>query len=280
MRKPALGLATALLVTGGCSTDSPGRDGGDSPADAVGHVHALGVDPADGTLYAATHTGVMRVADDGELTRVADRYQDTMAFTVIGPGHFLGSGHPDLQEDLPSHLGLIESTDAAETWEIRSLGGEADFHSLTASGGRTYGYNAIAGELLVSDDLTTWTRMAQGDVIDLAAEPDAPDTLVASVPDGTVHRFSGGGDAVQLTEAPPLLQLAWPSPDALLGVTATGEIFLSDDAGDTWTQVAEAPGTPAAFDATEKIWHVATEGGISASEDSGKTWRTILEIDH
>jgi hypothetical protein len=26
--------------------------------------------------------------------RVADIYQDTMGFTVIGPDHFLGSGHP------------------------------------------------------------------------------------------------------------------------------------------------------------------------------------------
>ena len=48
---------------------------------------------------------------------------------VLGPDVFLGSGHPDVQEvrekNLPPHLGLIESRDAAVedgglTWVIRS----------------------------------------------------------------------------------------------------------------------------------------------------------------
>jgi hypothetical protein len=50
---------------------------------------------------------------DGKPERVADRWQDTMGFAVVGPDHFLASGHPDLREDLPAHLGLIESTDSA-----------------------------------------------------------------------------------------------------------------------------------------------------------------------
>ncbi|KRF11463.1 hypothetical protein ASG90_17120 [Nocardioides sp. Soil797] len=73
----------------------------------MGHIHGLGVDPADGTLYAATHFGVMPIEDDGSTTRIADGWQDTMAFTIIGPNHFVGSGHPDLREDLPPHLGRI-----------------------------------------------------------------------------------------------------------------------------------------------------------------------------
>jgi hypothetical protein len=63
--------------------------------------------------------------------RVADRYQDTMRFTVAGPDRFLGSGHPDFQKDpdLPPLLGLIKSEDAGQTWEPVSMLGEADFHS-------------------------------------------------------------------------------------------------------------------------------------------------------
>ncbi len=109
---------------------------------AMEHVHGLGVDPADGTLYVATHFGVFRVTNDGERERVADRWQDTMGFAVVGPGHFLGSGHPDLQEDLPASLGLIESTDGAETWQAVSMQGEADLHAIEPVGDRIYAYDS------------------------------------------------------------------------------------------------------------------------------------------
>lgn len=77
--------------------------------------------PADGALYAATHTGLFRLDGDGNVERIADRYQDTMGFTVAGPDEFLASGHPDLRdkelqvEGKPPLLGLIESPDAGRT---------------------------------------------------------------------------------------------------------------------------------------------------------------------
>jgi hypothetical protein len=50
------------------------------------HVHGLGVNPADGSLFIATHTGLFRVAKESrKAKRVGDRYQDTMGFSVIGP---------------------------------------------------------------------------------------------------------------------------------------------------------------------------------------------------
>jgi hypothetical protein len=93
-------------------------------------------------LYVAGHHGGFRV-DGGAPVRVADRWQDTMAFTIAGPDTFLASGHPDLREGLPPHLGLIESTDAAETWKPLSLQGEADFHAIEIVGDRIYGYDEL-----------------------------------------------------------------------------------------------------------------------------------------
>jgi hypothetical protein len=61
------------------------------------HVHGLGINPRDGALYAATHTGLF-VIRDGAATRAANHYQDNMGFTVLGPDHFIGSGHPDLRD--------------------------------------------------------------------------------------------------------------------------------------------------------------------------------------
>jgi hypothetical protein len=131
----AIGLLAALVM-GGCGSDPPAARSA-SVADDPGliHVHGLGNNPADGTLYAATHTGLFTVRD-GAGHRVANHYQDTMGFTVVGPDHFLGSGHPDFRDTQlyqPGRrplLGLIESRDAGRSWQPLSLLGEADFHAL------------------------------------------------------------------------------------------------------------------------------------------------------
>ena len=92
------------------------------------HVHGLGINPADDALFIATHTGLFRVAGDSRnAARVADRYQDTMGFSVVGPNRFLGSGHPDAREQgQPPLLGLIQSTrrgrDVAADLAVRQRG--------------------------------------------------------------------------------------------------------------------------------------------------------------
>ncbi|WP_348245882.1 WD40/YVTN/BNR-like repeat-containing protein, partial [Salmonella enterica] len=86
--------------------------------------------------------------------------QDTMGFAVVGPDRFIGSGHPELRDDLPPLLGLISSSDAGRTWEPVSLLGEADFHALDADGARVVGYDASGGRLMRSDDGgRTWTTL-------------------------------------------------------------------------------------------------------------------------
>ena len=66
-------LVTALFLSG-CAADEqdrPAPSTGDERA--VGHIHGLGVDPADDTLYVATHHGLFHVDQYGEPRRVADR---------------------------------------------------------------------------------------------------------------------------------------------------------------------------------------------------------------
>lgn len=92
---PAVLAVVALLIVLRADGGRPAAVGADA---GLEHVHWLGVDPADGKLYAATHTGLFRVAGEGEPVRVADRYQDTMGFTVVGPRHFVASGHPGLDD--------------------------------------------------------------------------------------------------------------------------------------------------------------------------------------
>jgi hypothetical protein len=193
------------------------------------HVHGLGVNPAEGALFVATHTGLFR-APRGELRaqRVADRYQDTMGFTVTGPNRFLGSGHPDGRDKLPPFLGLIRSADAGRTWEPVSLMGERDFHVLEAAGDRIYGYgsdfDSKRASLLVSDDGgRSWTeRDPPEPLAALAIDPQDPQRVVAAGKNGT-YLSTDGGDAWRTLSSESGL-LAWTGADALFVVGSTAPL--------------------------------------------------------
>jgi hypothetical protein len=70
-------LAAALIAGCGGNDDSSTAQGGQSAApaahDGPQHVHGLGLNPADGALYVATHRGLWRAAS-GKSTakRVGD----------------------------------------------------------------------------------------------------------------------------------------------------------------------------------------------------------------
>ncbi len=270
----ALTAATLISLTA-CGA-VPGPTDGDLADATLGHVHGLGVDPADGQLYAASHTGVVRIDDDGSAVRVADRRQDTMAFAVTGPGTFLGSGHPDPREDLPTHLGLIESTDAAETWEPVSLQGEVDFHALEVAGEQVYGFDAVTGRLLVTTDREEWSDVATTTVLDLAWSGEDDGTVWATTGDGLVAYDAEGGSSAA-DGAPGVVLIDSPRPGRLAGVTPDGEVFSTDDpVAGPWQQAdGDVPGTPEAFEATPDGWYVATRAGIHRSTDGGASWDLV-----
>jgi hypothetical protein len=276
-RTAALVVAAALGLTA-CSAQNkdvvrsglaalPGTDPG------LAHVHGLGVDPGDGMLFAASHLGVFRVPTSGNAVRIANRYQDTMGFTVIGPHHFLGSGHPDLREDLPSYLGLIESTDGGQTWQSLSLSGQADFHALRVAGDRTYGYDATTGELLTSTNRHAWDRLAKIELSDLAVSPANPQLLLATTPRGIQRSIDGGSTFSPVRNVPVLQNLAWATPKALYGVAPDGAVWASADAGIRWTTRSRLDGAPQAMTAVgDATVYVATDSGIYASFDAAATF--------
>lgn len=255
----------------GVTTAPPG-----SSAPALGHVHGLGVDPADGTLYVASHTGVYRLAANGSADRVADRYQDTMGFAVVGPGNFLASGHPDLREDLPGQLGLIESKDSAKTWTAVSLQGKADFHAIEPAGRRTYAYDSVNGALITSTNRRDWTVMENQELLDLAADPSHPRVLFATTPEGQVLRSEDGSKLTPVTGAPRLGPLDWQTDGPLVGVGADGTVSVSSDEGATWAKKGTVAGQVEALDVIPGRWHVATDRGIYESTDDGQTWMPVL----
>jgi hypothetical protein len=244
------------------------------------YVHGLGINPRDGALYAATHTGLFTIRD-GAATRVADRYQDTMGFTVVGPDHFLGSGRPDFRDRQlydPNRrplLGLVESRDAARSWRSLSLLGEANFHALQVAHGRVCGYDATGAQFMVSSDRRQWQVRSKVVLVGFAVSPDDPELIVAATEQG-LARSSDGGRRWQPIRGPAAMVVDWERSDALWAITADGQTWHSSDAGKNWVQRGKLNGQPEAFLVhTANLYVAVAQLGIVSSADQGRTWRVL-----
>jgi photosystem II stability/assembly factor-like uncharacterized protein len=271
----AAALTAVLLSTAVLEGDEPAA--ADPPPV---HVHALGVNPADRSLFIATHTGLFRLAPEAKRPqRIGDRHQDTMGFTVAGPDHFLGSGHPDVREarerGLPPLLGLIESRDAGETWTSVSLLGRADFHALRVRGRRIVGYDATNGRVMISADAGRSWRSSRPpeSLVDLVLEPRSSRLLAA----GESRLFVSADDGrnwKQREQGTGLL--AWPRLDRLYLLDSGGRLWLSRDGGRRWRGRGQIGGRAAALLAVgaETLYAATHEGEIQYSVDGGRTWMT------
>jgi hypothetical protein len=233
-----MALGTALVVAlaaAGCGEAQPRSSPPVSDDPGAVHIHGLGINPRDGALYAATHTGLF-VIRDGGASRVADRYQDTMGFTVVGPDHFLGSGHPDfrdqqlLKADRPPLLGLVESRDAGRTWKATSLLGEVDFHVLEVAHGNVYGFDATGGRFMVSRDRRRWQTRSSASLLDFAVDLSDSELILGATQRGLMRSLDGGRHW-RPAGGPTVVLLEWDSANALWAVAADGRLWASADAG-------------------------------------------------
>ena len=282
-------LAILIGMSAACSDDGPttlrfgsANDRAVGPGDqGVVHVHGLAINPADNSLYAATHTGLFQVVE-GKATRVGGNFQDTMGFTVIGPNLFLGSGHPDYKSysdgKLPPLLGLIQSENAGRNWTSISLLGRSDFHALRIAHGLIYGYDSSSEALMVSkDEGKNWDTRSKLTLFDFAVSPDSPDRILATT---AVNLMSSSdrGTSWQRMEAPAFVLLAWPERARLWGLDKNGNVNLSEDAGRSWQLQGSVPGFPEAFlDAGASLFIADREHGILESKDGGKTWQVYYK---
>jgi hypothetical protein len=247
----------------------------EAPIAQVAHVHDLAVDPADGALYAGTHHGLLRVPAEGLPSVVGDHGAgpDLMGFTVAAPGRYLASGHPAPGQGGPSSLGLAESTDGGATWTSLSLAGEADFHALHVRHGLVYGWDAVTGQFLVSEDERTWDARDRAVIGDFAVSPTDPDVLLATTEEGLVRSGDGGRAFEAVPSAPPLLLLAWAEDGTLLGADVRGGVHAGTDGGSSWQERGQLPEVPQALAiGPDGQVHAATADAVLTSQDGGATF--------
>lgn len=277
MKRAAISVLLVALVAllAGCGEDDSG-DGGDAAAFAAeaSHIHGLGINPADGSLFIATHGGLFRAADDSSAPAPAgDVGYDLMGFTVAGHDRFLASGHPGPGEGSSPHLGLVESRDAGQTWTAVSLGGRADFHVLRAAGETIYGYDGLDGRLMVSTDGgASWqAKSPPTPLFDLAIDPRDPDRFVAASEAGL---YEGGraGSWTQISESVGLL--AWAKGGPLILVEGDGTVSAREDDGGTWRTVGSLPEVPVALNAAsaQELYAALPDGTVLQSLDGGGSW--------
>lgn len=272
---PLASLVIGLLAAcGGQSTPAAGApDEGTAEADA-GHIHGLGVDPTDGRLLIATHHGLFAAADGQRQPRqVGTSNQDVMGFSVVGPGHYIGSGHPGAGQDLPPNLGLIESRDGGKSWKNVSLLGEADFHVLQSSGARVYGFDGVQGLLVSGDGGRSWRkRTPPAGIYSLAVDPKSAERIVASTEKGLFVSPNGGRGWRPLNNELAGL-LAWPAGERLYLLDGQGQVMASADAGASWKRRGEIGGEPAALVADGAgLLAALADGTVKRSTDGGATW--------
>lgn len=267
----ATGALVAAVTSGGGTKDGP------SGGPDLAHVHGLGLNPKDNSLYIATHTGLFRAAKgEPKARRVGESEQDVMGFSVLGPDRFLGSGHPGPLQNGPPNLGLISSPNAGRTWNPVSLAGEADFHVLRSKGSMVYGFNASSGSLMVSStNGQRWEeRQPPGPMLDLAIDPSDPAHVVASTEQGLVSSKNEGRSWNKLP-ARELGLLTWPESKKLYFLDGSGQVAVrvSGDAGQRWQRRGSLAAQPAAFASAEnELYAALPDGVVKRSGDGGASW--------
>ncbi|MER5628317.1 F510_1955 family glycosylhydrolase [Streptosporangium sp. NPDC002544] len=271
-----------LILTGTACTEESPPGVADSADPGIGHVHGLGVDPADGTVYVAGHYGLFQIRSTDTARRVADRIQDHMGFTVVGPKTFLASGHPgeaDASSGASPHLGLIRTTDAGATWTSVSEAGTADFHAIQSAGSNIYAFDSQTGQVRRSgDEGRTWKLGAREEVIDLAGNAEEPDRVYATTPRGVQVSDDGGMAFTTLSAAPLLSHVDSPAKGELVGVGGDGRIHASDDGGKTWQALGKVPGQATAFTAVDgtRLLAAMEDGTVLQSTDGGRGFTVIF----
>ncbi|OLO40345.1 hypothetical protein BTR23_07605 [Alkalihalophilus pseudofirmus] len=206
----------------------------------ISHIHGLEVNPQSPDSYLiATHHGVVEYAGSEEAYVLGEMRDDFMGFSRVADStKLMSSGHPGFDSDLPDPLGFMWSEDFGESWEIRSLLEEVDFHGLTASyqdGQHILGFaldyeNNFESMLLRSNDqgfnwekvVTVGLPLDHHGVYNLAFSPESDSIVFAATAKGLLQSEDSGVNWTEIT------------PGNVTGLTVVGnnEVYYYDETND------------------------------------------------
>jgi hypothetical protein len=246
----AIAVAMTVVALGACggdggSSSTPGAPRAGEAAKTFHHIHGLGVDKS-GTLYVATHAGLIRGVNDTNWVYIGTDRNDHMGFTLDPKrGTMFRSGHPFTGGSLG-----VQSSPDGNGWEKLSdvLEPPVDFHAMTVSqadGKTIYGFDSLSGKTLRSvDGGRTWKQLPMREI------------------DSAVFSFA-----------------APPTAGVVLAATSSG-LFRSTDQGKLWLRISSIGDgyvVSVAADANDANHLLAyTERGMKITRDGGVTWTPSL----
>ncbi|HWM10348.1 MAG TPA: hypothetical protein VNO82_13435 [Solirubrobacteraceae bacterium] len=291
------GIAAVVLAGGG---DSPEEEASVDPQtlavpwvnpDGVSPiVGSVDVNPADDSVWFSTNTGIWRVAAEGgepeQVTGTLSTDQgegeisEQLVVRFRGPDRLIGSGHPPPDSDLPATLGMIESDDGGATWSEISGLGETDYHAIQVSGSDTIVagvFEAAAVSLSRDGGKTFEERRTPDPLVDLEADPEDAERLIASTQQAVISS-SDGGESWRERDRIPNVRFTWPEPDALYRIDPGGSVKFSADGGATWQDRGDTGGEPQAMFASSADHLVVAliDGTVKESDDGGRTWTDLV----
>jgi photosystem II stability/assembly factor-like uncharacterized protein len=251
-------------------------------------VAASGIPGNPSTFYfGAVGGGIWKSTDAGVVWKPIfdDQKVASIGALEIAPSNpriiYVGTGEADIRSDLASGNGVYKSTDSGEHWKNIGLDdtrqiGRIVIHPanpdivFVAALGHAYGPNAQRGVYKSSDGGATWRHVLDKGpdigAVDLAMDPDNPDTLYA-----TTWRAR---------------RTTWSQypPDQGPG----SHIYQSTDAGETWKEL-QGNGLPAGESHRmgiavargthgQRVYALIDhpkEAGLYRSDDGAKTWTRV-----
>ena len=285
-------ISMAVMALAGCGSDAAAPEEAVPTPDPGEAIYSLAIDPADGTLLAATGPGFYRLpGDTGKPERLTAQLSSPqgngpvkdLVVRFTGGRTLIGSGHA-AEPPMPTNVGLVRSTDQGKTWQVVSGQGEADYHEIEVVGERIFGLRTDgAGLVQVSTDggRTFETRQAPtgSTPVDIAVNPADPTHWAMSNDSGTFISTNEGRSWRQRSTT-PRPRLVWPAPDALYGVGLDGTVRHSPDGGRTWQEKGSLGAGPKELIAAPDggLYAVTTGGQIHRSGDGGATWSKVAQV--
>ncbi len=272
-----VGMQNGIFIT---------RDAGQTwqPADAglgAPQIHALALNPQNGSLYAATEDGLFRAGARGAFERIGgDEMRVPMLAVAIAPGN------SQLIYAGAYHRGIFVSQDGGAAWtpvgDIFHLRLSPTGIAVDPQNGQNVFTRVLFERIYKSTDggnawHSVWTGMPDtAEVESMSIAPSDPTQMVAGTNDGVYYSQNAGESWTPRGLASLTIFALWidPRDPRTLFAGATDGLYRSADAGATWTRVglASISVTALARDANGDFYAGTKYNGTWVSRDDAKTW--------